>query len=743
MNILYRMFFFVVSMAVLVVLTMPLVLIVRFFMRRHRRKYMMWEWRFVYLRSACPLAMTSLLFAISNLNHYYYLLLNRLGFTMQGINGMMFHWSDIFRKHITVTTSFKGCSIIWAAGVVILMLHLVITQRNLRIYFANAKVIGENIFESGAIQLPVQLGVFHRKIYLPKGYQTGETAWLLRHMESRRMEPFRRFLVVLLTIIYWFNPVMWLYYYLWSQDNEILGDERVIADKSDMFRLQYAQGILNFRKSNRYKKDENGKYVEKKSSNLFSFFTIYERNPEERARRLMYQKWYTSGNRFSAFFWIALTCLLLFLLSPLHRVWLMSTGISSANQESIAGEDLFADGKRLVIAKVNTLSPDGLRRIIQLEMKKGKEDKSGNYDGKFSLVMYDNVENKIDSIDMDEVFSKSVLKTYHFTRGLVLGVQDYNGDGVQEVCLGQKRALTETEFDNLFEGKKSQKKPKLQDCQVVQFSLVNVENDAWKVLQEGITCVSEKKEMKESISFGTIEGVENVFTVSMGEDVQYYQWDEDSTSYEIKNYTEEDIEQLKKDNKGDSNTDEKEGEAQDHTLSKEDGTTAVLVSTKRDSTSSEEIQSIALSPRDSQVKFTDIKGYYCDLMWVPVIGEEDSERYALLIYNGTKARTFAIYDTKTKTVYYKQEDGTKVLGELFQQYNEDDISFGENSAVIYSLSQKSNDTLKIEFSAEAEGGVTVKGSYEYHVKEKKGANLSFSRDVTSNTESTAAHVSNG
>lgn len=734
MNILYRMFFFVVSMAVLMALTMPLVLIVRFFMRRHRRKYMMWEWRLVYLRSVCPVAMTSLLFVIPNLNHYYHLLLNRLGFTMQGVDGIMFHWSDIFRKHITVTTGFKGCSIIWAAGVVILMLHLVITQRNLGVYFANAKEIGENIFESSVTQLPVQMGIIHKKIYLPRGYQTGETTWLLRHMESRRMEPVRRFLVVLITVIYWFNPVMWLYYYLWNQDNEILGDERVIANKPDMFRLQYAQGILNFRKSDRYRKDENGRYVEKKSPHIFSFFTVYERNPEERARRMMYQKWYTSGNRFSAFFWIILTCFLLFLLSPLHRVWSMSTGISSGNQESTSEEKLFADGKRQVIARANALSPDGLQRVIQLEMRKGKEDKSGDYDGKFSLVMYDNVENKIDSIDMDEVFSKSVLKTYHFTRGLVLGVQDYNGDGIQEVCLGQKQALTEKEFDKLFKGKKSGKKPKLQDCQVVQFSLVNVGNDAWKVLQEGITCVSEKKELKESVSFERIEGVENVFTVSLGEDVQYYQWDEDSSSYEIKNYTQEDIEKLKKD----SNTDEKEGEAQDHTLSKEDGTTAVLVSTKRDSTSSEEIQSVALSPRNSPVKFTDIKGYYCDLMWVPVIGEEDSERYALLIYNGTKARTFVIYDTKTKTVYYKQEDGTKGLGELFQQYNEDDISFGENSAVIYSLSQKSNDTLKIEFSAEGEGGVTVKGSYEYNVKEKRGANLSFSRDVNSDAESTAA-----
>ena len=116
---------------------------------------------------------------------------------------------------------------------------------------------------------------------------------------------------------------------------------------------------------------------------------------------------------------------------------------------------------------------------------------------------------------------------------------------------------------------------------------------------------------------------------------------------------------------------------------------------------------------------------------------EDANRYAQLIYNGTKSRTFVIYDTQRKTAYYSQEDGTENLGKLFQQFHENDIAFSENSAAIYSLKEKNNDTLKIEFSAEAEGGVTVKGSYEYNVLEKKSANLSFTRAVN-NGESTAA-----
>lgn len=732
MELIYRAFFFVASMALLMIFALPWVLLARLFMRRHERKYMMWEWRLLYVRSICPFAMTSLLFVIPGISHYYYMLLNRLGFDMQGVSGIVFHWSDIFRRRITTTTTFKGCSIIWVAGMAILLLHLALTQRNLRKYFAKAGEIGENIYESSVIELPVQLGVFRKRLYLPKGFQTAETTWLLRHMESRKMEPLRRFLVVFITVVYWFNPVMWLYYYLWSRDNEIWCDEKIVHQRPELFREKYAQGILNFRKRQGYAKDASGNLVEKKSPNIYSFLTIFERNPEGRAKRMMYQKWYASGGGISAWGCLLVSCALLFFLSPLQRVWTEDSKTASGKGEKTA-EKLFEDGKNLSIAKGSTQSPSGLNRVIQLEMREGEKDGFGGYEGKFSLVMYDDVKNKIDSVDMDDVFSRSVMKSYHFSEGLELEMGDFNGDGIQEIILGQKQALTEAEFDKLFQGDKD--KPKIQDSQVCQFTLVNVEEKELKVLQEGIASVSLKKDQGESVKFELADGVEGVFGVPMGNKVQYYQWNKDQAAYEPKDYTEEDIEKLKEQSK-DGGDNQVQGEAKDHTLAKEDGATAIMVSTKRDSTSSEEIQSVTLSPRSSQVQFTDVKGYYCDLLWVPAMGE-DANRYAQLIYNGTKSRTFVVYDTQRKTVYYSQEDGTENLGKLFQQFKENDISFSENSAAIYSLKEKNNDTLKIEFSAEAEGGVTVKGSYEYNVLEKKSANLSFTRAVN-NGESTAA-----
>ncbi|HBI63336.1 MAG TPA: hypothetical protein DDY31_19350, partial [Lachnospiraceae bacterium] len=79
-----------------------------------------------------------------------------------------------------------------------------------------------------------------------------------------------------------------------------------------------------------------------------------------------------------------------------------------------------------------------------------------------------------------------------------------------------------------------------------------------------------------------------------------------------------------------------------------------------------------------------------------------------------------------KSVYYKHEDGTKQLADVFKQYGED-ITFEENGTVIYSLAVKKGDILRISFAANADKGITVNGSYEYDVLKRTASNLSFNR----------------
>ena len=70
---------------------------------------------------------------------------------------------------------------------------------------------------------------------------------------------------------------------------------------------------------------------------------------------------------------------------------------------------LFSNIKGIVIAKTDISSPDGLDRILKLELlEKDKTDKD-SYTGTFALRMYDDFDNRIASLSMKDIFGTRQL----------------------------------------------------------------------------------------------------------------------------------------------------------------------------------------------------------------------------------------------------------------------------------------------------------------------------------------------
>ena len=234
---------------------------------------------------------------------------------------------------------------------------------------------------------------------------------------------------------------------------------------------------------------------------------------------------------------------------------------------------------------------------------------------------------------------------------------------------------------------------------------------------------SVRQELSSSVELDTIEDITTVFSVPFAKETQYYVWNQEKGKYEQKDLSKKDLEQYKTDS-----TAEAKEETQEHTLKNNSGSTAVLDTTKKDSDGNEDIRSLILSPKKNQKKWDNIHGYYCDLKWIT---QENvlNNRYAMLIYNGTKAQTFTVYDTKTRTQYYQQEDGTTQLAKVFKQYKEDDITFEDGAVVVYNLKELKDDILTIGFAGQADNGITVKGSYQYDIKKKLTTNFTYSREA--------------
>lgn len=720
MDWLCRIFYTVLSLSGIMVFLTPAVLGVRFVMRHYEKSFMKWEWRMVYLRSICPIALSSVICIFPTINRQYHLFLSELGLNIKDQVGIMNSWRAVFLKEIDTTLAFEVCAIIWAVGVVIVLVGAFLAQRRVQEALLQVKELGEDIYESSLLSVPVRLGMLHKKQYLPKNMQTKEMAWYLKHIEQHGFENTRRFFVVLITSIHWFNPIMWLYYVLWSHDEEYMADESTVHKAKLNICRDYAQGILNFK--------------QKEKQIVMSLFSIYERNITKRARRMMYPKWDTTSVKLGKFLLISLTFILCFMLLPMKIAW--SGGTWQTKDEAVTEESLFKEKDNIVVAKTDTMSPDGLDRVVQLEMVSQKEDSKNRYIGDFALVMYDNLDNKIASVKMEDLFGEK--DSYTFPKEMTLYVGDYNGDSSQEVVLGQKLSLSQEEFKRT--APKSVKLEKTKDYNVYSYTVVDIENDALTPLATDICSATKKdanteNQLSESIALGVIEDVTTVFSVPFADVTLYYVWNAGSKKYEEKTLTQQELENYKKGEEADS-----QGETLEHTLENGAGDVEVLVSTKRDSTDSEEIQSLTISPRKNDKKINDIHGYFCDLQWVKN-GDETESRYAMLIYNGTRAQTFSIYDTKSRTAFYKHEDGTQKLSDIFKQYKEDDISFDEGGAVIYTLNEMNDDKLSIGFAADADSGITVKGSYLYDVKKKSASNFAYTREVNDTTNATATPTS--
>ncbi|RKI41511.1 hypothetical protein D7V86_09110 [bacterium D16-51] len=718
MDWLFRIFYTILSLGILMVILLPVIILFRFLLRNYEKKYTIWGWRIFYLRSICPVALSSALCLFPLLNRKYHLLLANLGLSVAGkTGGIMSSWRVVYQGKVTAAGAFKICSIIWVIGIAVIFCLAVISNRRFRKELKKANQLGEGIYESSSLSVPVSLGFVHKKLYLPKGFQAKEMGWLLRHMEAHRFAGVRSVLAGLVLTVHWFNPVMWLYYFWWKSDMEMAADEKTVYRKNESVRKEYAQGILNFNKAlsgevNRKSKPDNG---------IILFPGIIEGNIEKRAYRMLYRRRDLKRDRLAAVLLLSVIVIFCFLLAPIKLAW--DGGTWGKGNPSENAKKLGLQSDTVVVTKMGTTSPEGLERVIQLEMVSGEEGKK-EYAGDFVLRMYDSVGNKIGACTIETLFPEVGKGKQRFSKDTALCIHDYNGDGAKELVIGQEADLPEEIGDET-------------GLAAYVYAIVGIESKSLEVICREITAIGRKAELGNSVYFENPKEIDDIFIVPENEKMLYYVWVEEKGTYEKRDMTEEGLEAHKKGAEL-----SKSGETQEHSLDNDNGGRDILVTTKRDDTGSEAIQSVIASPGNSPKKFDGIEGYYCDLLWLTDGKGKKTDGYAQLIYNGKKAQTFVVFDTGRKSVYYKHEDGAKQLADVFNQYGEK-ITFQEQGTVVYSLMSKENDVLRIGFAANADHGITVKGNYDYDVVKRTASNLSFNRSGDGETSPSPSPAQEG
>ena len=718
LKLLYGLFYTSFSLAVVSAFALVAVLLIRFIIVKVPKKYFMCLWWLFLIRSICPVSLSSIYSLSPGINRKFHIFLELIGLSFDEQGGVLTGWQSVFVRQFTVNTNFRFCSIMWAAGVLFIWIYTLVKQTGIRKWLQKAERLDGSIYQHEKLNIPVMTGVFRLKKYLPGKMNVSEAKYVLRHMEihEERHDGVLRAAAFIVLSLQWFNPFMWLAHYFILRDIETAADEDTLSYFGYDDRAKYAQEILNMNK---------GKKVIRPS-----LVTFQENRIDDRASKMLYQNKIKKKDRQVVVLVVLIFFIWWFMLRPLYMLWEGSLDTTVDNSISQTEEPLFDKTKQVVVAQTNVKSADGLSKVIKIVMTDGQQEDSG-YDGEFKLVLEDTEGNKLAEENLNGQFGDNKNDKLHFEKNVALHISDYNSDKVNEVAIGQDIEFTDENLNTLL-GREPKKKEKNKIKSIQKYYIWNIEADKLQCVSEPIYTADKTGAEANSCEFKIPKGTNGVIKVKVLKNKFYYVWDGTNEMFVRKELTKKQLKKYKKDS---DKTDEI-GEKSVHSLRNDSDRESIRVVTQKDSTGSEEIKNIVISPNGASKKISNIKGYYCELQWVQTTDDEEN-RYAVLTYNGIKSQTFVVFDTKLKEIYYKQEDGNSALSSVFDRYNgnQNDIAFNKDDLVVYTLQEKENDVLKIGFAANAKDNVVVKGSYKYDVEKKNQYDFNYSQTSAANAGS--------
>ncbi len=136
----------------------------------------------------------------------------------------------------------------WFTGVLAVLGYNLYTMLRIRRKIRNAELLEEEVYLCPGLETPFTVGVLCPRIYLPAGLEPEERAYILCHerVHVRRRDYLVKGIAFLLTAFYWYNPLVWVAFWLLDQDMEMSCDEAVVRSMGNKIRRAYSQSLLDF-----------------------------------------------------------------------------------------------------------------------------------------------------------------------------------------------------------------------------------------------------------------------------------------------------------------------------------------------------------------------------------------------------------------------------------------------------------------------------------------------------------------
>ena len=150
--------------------------------------------------------------------------------------------TDVFMPNILEIAGF-----VWLTGCAVLLIYAVVGYLRLKKRVEFATLMTDNIFETDKIKTPFVLGFIRPKIYFPTNVAPSQYDYILKHEQThiKRLDYLIKPLAYILLALHWFNPIIWLSYFLMANDMEMSCDETVLRKAHADVRKDYSYSLLH------------------------------------------------------------------------------------------------------------------------------------------------------------------------------------------------------------------------------------------------------------------------------------------------------------------------------------------------------------------------------------------------------------------------------------------------------------------------------------------------------------------
>ena len=138
-------------------------------------------------------------------------------------------------------------AVIWIVGMSVMFAYSLCSYLWLRRKVKVSLCYRDNIYFCDSIATPFVFGIIKPRIYLPSGMSEEQMGSVIAHETAhlKRKDHWWKTVAFFLLSVYWFHPLLWVSYLLFSRDIERACDERVVREMAPEERKEYAEALVS------------------------------------------------------------------------------------------------------------------------------------------------------------------------------------------------------------------------------------------------------------------------------------------------------------------------------------------------------------------------------------------------------------------------------------------------------------------------------------------------------------------